>query len=66
MRLARQLREEAGPFPDHIFLIFEARKCPHHNMHRNAPWRSKGSDVKKFSNHMPLWQDLLFTLLSSI
>ena len=47
---------------DHELLIAKfrlklkkVRKRPHHNMHRNAPWRSKGSDVEKFSKHMPLW-----------
>ena len=28
MRTARQLREEAGSCPDHIFLIFQVRRPP--------------------------------------
>ena len=28
MTIAGQLREEAGPFPDHVFLLLEVRRPP--------------------------------------
>lgn len=37
-RIAGQLREEAGPCPDHILLIPENET----SLCREAPWRSKG------------------------
>ena len=42
MRIAGQLRQEAGPCPDHIYLILEVRRPPQPHMHIKAPWRSKG------------------------
>ena len=54
-RIAEQLREEAGSYPDHIFLLCQARRLPQPHMHRKSPWRSKGSDAKGCSTHMPFW-----------
>ena len=43
MRKAGQLREEAGPCPDHVFLIPEVWRCLQPHMHRKPPWRSMES-----------------------
>ena len=45
MTITGQLREKAGPCPDHIFLIFKVRRPAQPHMHRKTPWRSKGSDT---------------------
>ena len=42
MRRAGQLREEAVPCPDHVFLIPEVRRSPQPHVCRKAPRRSKG------------------------
>ena len=42
-RIAGQLREEAGPYSDHILLLSEVRRPPGPYMHRKTPWRPKGS-----------------------
>ena len=57
IRIAEQLREEVGSSPDHIFLLLQARRLPQSHMHRKSPWRSKGSDAKGCSTHMPFWQN---------
>ena len=57
MRAARWLREEAGPCPDHVFLVLEVWRLPGPHMHRNVPWRSKMSAVKGGSAHRPLQQN---------
>ena len=41
-RIAGQLREDGGPCPEHIFLIFEVRRPPWPHMCSKPPWRSKG------------------------
>ena len=45
-KIAGQLREMAGPCPDHRFLIIGVRRPPWPHMYRKTPWRSKGSDAK--------------------
>ena len=45
MRIAGKLRKEAGPFPDHIFLVLKVRRSPQPHMCRQAPKRSKESDI---------------------
>ena len=42
MRIAGQLKEGAGPCPDHIFLILKVRRPPRPHMCRKDPWRSSG------------------------
>ena len=49
MRVEGQLREEAGPCPDHIFLILEVRRSPQLHICRNTPWKPKESIVKRYS-----------------
>ena len=44
-RIAGHLREEAGPFSDHIFLIPEVRRPPGPHLHRKDHWRPKGNDA---------------------
>ena len=41
-RIAGQLREDTGPFSDHIFLIPEVRRPPGPHLHRKVHWRPKG------------------------
>ena len=40
MRMAGQLREGAGPCPDHIFPILKVSRPPRPHMCRKTPWRS--------------------------
>jgi len=54
MRIAGQLREEAGPCADDICLILEVRGPPQPHVHRKPPWRSKRNDFKRCSTHSPL------------
>ena len=49
MRVAGQLRKEAGPCPDHIFLILEVRRSPQPHICRKTPWKPKKSYVKRCS-----------------
>ena len=44
--IAGQLREAAGPCPDHIFLILKSEEPPDHTCGK-APCWSKGHDVKR-------------------
>lgn len=53
MRMAGQLREEATPGPDHIFLTLDVRRPPQPHMSKTAPWRSKWTDAKGCSTHRP-------------
>ena len=40
-RIAGQLREKSGPFPDHIFFIPQVRIPPRPHVRRKTPCRSK-------------------------
>ena len=40
------MREEAGPFPDHIFLILEAEDLSDHTCAEGLLGGQKGRDVK--------------------
>ena len=51
-RIAGQLREEAGPSSDHIFLIPEVWRPPWPLVRRKAPWRSKGEQPLRM-----LWKE---------
>ena len=53
IRRAGQLREKAGPSPDHIFLVLEVRRPPWPHMRRKAPGRPKGSYGKERSTQKP-------------
>ena len=61
-RLAGQLREEAGPCPDHTLFIPEVRRPPWPHTRRKAPWRSKGNDAKPT---LSLAQSTYFSFLKS-
>ena len=45
IRIAGPLWEEAGPCSDYTFFLPEVRTPPPPYMHREAFWRSKGSDA---------------------
>lgn len=51
---AGQLREKAGPWPDHIFLILRIRRLSRLYVPRKAPWKSKEREAKGCSAHRPL------------
>ena len=53
IRIAGQLREEAGPCPDYMFLFSASGDCPDHTYTEKAPWRPKRSHVKRCSTQMP-------------
>ena len=57
IRIAGQLREEAGPCLDYMFLFSESGDCPDHTCTEKAPWRPKRSHVKRCSTQMPFWLD---------
>ena len=46
MRIAGQLREEAGRCPDHVFLILKVRRAPQAHTRTKAPWRAKGEQCQ--------------------
>ena len=64
MKIAAQIREEAGPCPDHTFLIqllihFSFRESwdlLDHIPAERLPGGQSGSDVKGYSTHMPFWK----------
>ena len=45
-RIAGQLREEAGPCPDHIFHFSKSGDLPNHTCAEKASWRLEESHVK--------------------
>ena len=54
MRTAGQLKEKAGPCPDHMLLIPEVRRPPNHTCADRFLAGQRGSGVKVCSTHTPL------------
>ena len=54
MRITGQLNQEAGPCPDHVYLIPKSGELPGNTCREKLLEGQSGSDVKGCSTHRPL------------